>query len=182
MGGPRNGGQRLEGHVEGGPRPAPVDEGRGPDDVAPRFARHRDGLAGRAAGGDDVLDDEDPLGGGEREAPAQRQPAVAPFGEDGPDAERAGHLVSDDHAAEGRGQDHARRQRTHPRRHRRAERRGPRRVLEHQRALQVARAVQAGRELEMPLQQGAGVPEALQQVVGMHGIAPDRGKYTEALW
>ena len=47
-----------------------------------------------------------------------------------------------------------------------AERFGVRRVLQHERALQIAGAVQAGGQAEMSVEQGAGFPEQIEQVVG----------------
>ena len=49
-----------------------------------------------------------------------------------------------------------------------AERFGVRGMLQHERALQVAGAVQAGRQAEVPVEQGAGAAEEVEQFVACH--------------
>ena len=71
-------------------------------------------------------------------------------------AERAADLVADDDAAERRRQDDGRRRSADALGDRAAERLGLRRMLQHERALQVAGAVQAGGQAEMPFEQRAG--------------------------
>src|SRR5204863_5837099 len=54
------------------------------------------------------------------------------------------------------------------RRERTTERLGMRRMLQHERALQVAAAVQPGGQLEVPLEQGAGTAKDVENVIIIH--------------
>src|SRR6185295_17879323 len=121
---------------------AAIDDARGADDVAARRPRHLHRLARRSAGGDDVLDDQHAIGLADDEPAPQRERAVLALDEDRADAERARDLVADDDAAERRREDHRRPQITGALRDRAAQRLGMLRMLQHQRALQIARAVQ----------------------------------------
>ena len=138
-----------------------------PTTSAPAAARHVHRLPRGQPRGDHVLDDEHALGGRELEPAPQGQPAVLAFGEQRPHAERARNFMADDHAAERRRQHDGRGQLAHLRLDRSAERAGGHRILQHEGALQVAAAVQAGREAEVALEQGARLPEQLQQGIAI---------------
>jgi hypothetical protein len=74
--------------------------------------------------------------------------------------------VADDYAAESRRKDHGRIQVGDACADRTAERFGVLRVLQHQRTLEIPGAVQAGRQAEVAVEQGAGFPEEIEEVVG----------------
>ena len=114
-----------------------------PTTVRPGRARHLDRLAGRPAGRHDVLDDQHPFAGREREAAPQHQLAVLSLGEDGADAERAPDLLTDDDAAERRRQHDLGVEAAHAGGDLRSAGLGLGRVLQHQRTLQVAWTVQS---------------------------------------
>ncbi len=103
-------------------------------------------------------------------AAPQRELAILPLGKYRAHAERARDFMSDDEAAERRrehGGDAGRRQQPGQRA---AERLGMRRMLQHERALEIAATVQAGRQPEVPLEQRARFAEQLQHVNGVgHG-------------
>src|SRR5207248_7638620 len=80
---------------------AAIDQGADSDDGTATGAHALDHLTGRAASGDDVLDDEAALARREREAAPQPHRAVLPLGEQRADAERARDLVGDQDAADG---------------------------------------------------------------------------------
>ena len=133
-----------------------------PTTCAPAASATARRLARRAAGRDDVLDDEHAIGWRQREAAAQRQRAVLTLGEHRADAERAPDFLADDDAAERRRQDDGRLQVRVRVRQRVAERVGELGILQHERALQVAVAVQPGRQPEVPFEQRAGLAEQIE--------------------
>ena len=116
----------------------------------------------------DVLDDEHAIRRVEREPAPEHQRPVLALGEDRPHAERASDFLADDDAAERRREDHRRLQVARAIGQRQAERFGELRELEHQRALQIAVAVQARRQPEMPLEQRAGLPEQIEHRILIH--------------
>ena len=93
----------------------------------------------------------------QREAAAQRQRAVLPLGEQRAHAERARDFLADDDAAERRRQHDRRLQMPRALGERAPERVGELGILQHQRALQVAVAVQPRRQPEVPFEQRAGL-------------------------
>ena len=147
---------------------APVDEHVAADDLAAGRLDRGQHRQERAAGREDVVDEEDPLAGLDPEAAPELAPlraVVGPdlFGEDPPDAELAGRLEGEDHpAGRGAGDEVDRRRRRRRRGSRRPvaaqlARRG--RILEDEELLDVALRVAAALELEVALGQGAGRPE-----------------------
>ena len=72
---------------------------------APRGGHRRADFARRAAGREDVLDDDDALAGRERKAAPQEKPAVLSLREERANAESARDFVADDDSAD-RGRDH----------------------------------------------------------------------------
>ena len=116
--------------------------------------------------------------GREPEAAAQLERAGRPLDEDRLDAERAAHFVADDDAAHRRRDDDvdlgAQIARGMRGGQRRGEPRGARRIHQHPRALQVARAVQARGEDEMALEQRAGGAEFGQNFLFGHRLPPGR--------
>src|SRR6185295_4508187 len=88
--------------------------------------------------------------------------------EDRADAERARDLVADDDAAERRREDHRRPQITGALRDRAAQRLGMLRMLQHQRALQIARAVQARGQPEVSVEQRARAAIEIEEIVARH--------------
>ena len=113
-----------------------------------------------------VLDDEHAIGLGEHEPAAQHERAVLPFGEDArarPSARPTSWPMTTppsagDSTTVGRRSADALGERA-------AERFGVLRVLQHERALQIAGAVQAGGQAEVAVEQRAGAPEQIEQVV-----------------
>ena len=101
-------------------------------------------LARRSAGRNHVLDDQHAVRRRQREPAPEHETPVLPLGEERTDAERARRLLADDDAAE-RGREHGRRlQVARPLGDTGAERFGELGELEHQRALEIAIAVQPG--------------------------------------
>ena len=131
---------------------------------------HGDGLERALARRDDVLDDQHALAGLDPEAAAQRERAVDALGEDRAHAEAAPDLVADDQAAHRRREHHVDlvARRLHLRRECLAERLGVGGVLQDQRALQVAGAVQPGGQDEVALEQGATLAEQGEDGVRGH--------------
>ncbi len=156
----------MEWNVEPLIAAAAIDDGRRADNDGAGRASDLDRLARRSARGDDVLDDEDALPGREREAAAQRETAVLPFCEDGPHPERAPHLLPDDDSAESRREDCLHAQIADAVREERAAALGFGRVLEHEGALQVAGAVQAGGQTEVPVEERAYAAEQVEHGIG----------------
>ncbi len=148
---------------------------------APSGFRDRGALAGGPAGGDHVLDHHHALARRDREAATQRHGTLLALGEAKRHAERRGHLVADDHAAQ--------RRREHRLRSRAAQTIGERRPhlpralrqLQEQRALHVSRRVQSGGETEVPAAQSPALGQH-QLEVGLaqleahsaSGAAPSR--------
>jgi hypothetical protein len=100
----------------------------------------------REAGGDDVFDDDDAIGGrGEK----PRRATSFSDARRSPHAQRAADLVSDDQAADGGRQHDRRRERLQVFGERAAERLGVPRVLQHERALEIPAAVETGGKAEM---------------------------------
>ena len=116
--------QRVKRHVESLLAAAAIDHRARADHDRARRARHVHRLARRAAGGDDVFDDQHLLAGVEREAAAQRQRAVLPFREDGADPKGASYFLADHDAAERRRQHRDRAERSNERAQRCAQRLG----------------------------------------------------------
>ena len=154
------------------PRPrAPVDDRCGADDLRAGGSGHLHRLARRAAGRHDVLDDENPIGVRQREAAPEHQRAFLALREDCADAERAADFLSDDDAAE-RGRQHdGRAEVARPLGEGAAERLRVGRMLQHERALQVAGAVKPGRQAEVAFEQRARAAEQIEQLVSCHSIA-----------
>jgi hypothetical protein len=127
-----------------------------------------DGLASRSRRRDHVLDDEDALGRGDRESTSERELAILALREDRAHAKRAADLLAYDDPAECRRQHRLRVQLSHAFSECPAERLRMLRMLEHERALQIAAAVQTRREPEMPFEQRAAKPKKRQNVVRCH--------------
>ena len=108
-----------------------------------------------SAAGNDVFGDDKPLVRPDLKAAPQGKPSGFFFDEDMPFAEGAPHFVADHHAAERRRQDDGRLQLARPRAERPSERFGVIGVLKDERALQVAGAVQSGRQQKMTSEQSA---------------------------
>ena len=108
--------------------------------------------------------------GSERESASERQLPVLALGEDGADAKRAADFLADDDAAQRRRQHRLRAEAAHAIRERRAERFGLARMLQHERALQVAGAVQSGRQAEVALEERARAAKAVEDGRGVHGV------------
>ena len=123
---------------------AAVDDRRSADDVASCGSRYVHRLARGAAGGDNIFDHEHFVIRNKRESAAQHERAALPLREDGAHAERARDLVADHDAAERRRHDDVRAQRTDALGQRAAEGFGLVWVLQHQRGLHIAGAVQTG--------------------------------------
>ena len=168
VGGQVDGDERVERDVEARLPAASVDDRRGADHLPARGDRHLDRLARRAARREHVFDDEHAIVAREHEPAPQREHAVLPFGEERADAERARHLMADHDAAERRRQDDGRAQRLGRDGNLAAECFGVDGMLQHERALQVAAAVQAGRQPEVPIEQGAGAAVEVEQLVACH--------------
>ena len=122
---------------------ASIDDGRRTDDPGTRFAGNGNRLARGAAGRDDVLDHENGVRRGERKAAAQREPAVLPLDEEGPETERARNFLTDDDAADGGREDDRRAQAARLLGESAPARLGLGRMLQYERRLHVAGAVQA---------------------------------------
>jgi len=151
---------------------AAVDDRHRCHDLRPGGGGHLDRLAGRPARRHHVLDHDNALGVCQAEAPAQPESAILALGENRPGAERPAHLVPDDQPAEGRREDRGRPQVADPVGQRAPESLGMGRMLQDEGALEVARAVEAGREPEMPLEQRGATAEQVEQLVTCHEGAP----------
>ena len=165
--------ERLKRQIETGRIGAPIDDGRGSEDACAGRGRDGDGLACRPAGRDDILDDKDAFGRRQRESSSQHEDAVLALGKQradlsarptswpitippsAGDSTAVGCKVTRD-AGE-----------------RRAKPFRQIRILQDQRALQVSIAVQPGREPEVPVEQGAGVPEQIENV-GLGHAVPEK--------
>ena len=111
---------------------------------------------------------------GQREAAAQRQRAVLPLREDRAHAERTADLLADDHTAERRRHHDGRSEIARAVRERRAERLRVARMLQDERALQIARTVQPRGQTEMPVEQRARSPEEIKKLVARHASSACR--------
>src|SRR5579885_1326726 len=174
-------GGRERGNVEGGERDAgdayvgaPAgavnDRGRADDERA-RRAHCLDGLARRAAGRDHVLDDENLLAGPDGEASPQSHAPFFALSPDRADAERPRDLPADDDAADCRRDDRLDVLAAEALSDGATERLGLRRVLQHERALEVLRAVQAARQNEVAFEQRARPPEPFDDLFLPHASA-----------
>ena len=143
--------------------PRAVDQRGLGDDFAAGAPHRLDRFARRQAGGHDVLDHQHLRAGLEAKPRRSSNVPSRPLEEHRGLAQRAAHFMADDHAAHRRRDDDvdcAREDR------RAACRRAPgpavrraRRVHQHARALQIARAAQARRQDEMPFEQRVGGAE-----------------------
>ena len=154
----------MERHIEPRRAAATIDNRRGADDLRSRRLRDLHGLSRGAARREHVLDDEHAIPLAEREPTTQHERAVVAFGENGAHAERTADFVADDDTAERGRQNHRRLQIARAVADGTPQRFRVRRMLQHKRALQIAWAVQPGRESEMPLEQRAGTAEQLEKV------------------
>src|SRR6267143_1381607 len=153
----RHGGEGRPLHIERGGAAAPVDQRADADDGAPARPHALHHLAGRAAGGDDVLDDEAALTGRQREPAPQPHHAVLALRKERAHAERARHLVGHEDAADGGGE-HALGAGVAERGGQRvAEPRRVLRILKNQRRLQINVGVQARRQAEVAPHERAGL-------------------------
>ena len=125
-------------------------------------------LARGSAGRNHVFDDEHAIGRVESEPATEDERSVLALGENRPDTERAPDFLADHDAAERRRQDDRRLHVARALGQRVSKRLGELRVLEHQRALQVAIAVQARRQPEMPLEERTGLPEQIEHAILIH--------------
>ena len=89
----------MERYVEPDPILATVDDRRRSNHRTAGRHGHVYRLAGRAAGRDDVLDDQHTFARVDTEAAAQCQSAVPALGEQGTDTQGSRHLVADDDPA-----------------------------------------------------------------------------------
>lgn len=171
-------------HTEPGLAVGPVHDHGNADHFTRVGANDVDGLLHAPALGDDVLDDENLFAGGNLESAPEHEPTVLFFDEDEADTELAGDLLSDDQPAH-RWSDHG--DGTE-----RADLGGQRgtqtfdvgHVLEREGALKKLAAMQAAAKDEMPLEQGAGAAEHIENLVGLHrrmigGEARERTAKTE---
>ena len=154
-----------------------VNEGAGGDDAAAFFFDHTDGFIGGAAGGPDVFNDEDTLAGRKAEAAAEGEMAAGiALDEEGPwlsstgaREQGAGDFVSDDDAAQGRGDDAVELEIVEFSGKGAGKLFSVARVLKDKGALDVSGAVQAGRKLEMAMANGVNRLEKANDLFGTHG-------------
>ena len=165
----------MKWHVQPLLAAAAIDDRTGPDHDRARGPRHVHRLSRRAAGRDDVFDDEDPFTGVEREPAPQRQRAVLALREDRADAESAADFLADHDPAERGRQHRLRAERSDDRAKRGAERLGLAWMLQHERALQIAGAVQSGRQTEVPFEKSAGLSKNCQNFGFSHRFASISG-------
>ena len=165
------GGEGEAGHAEIGASAAAVDDGAGGCDIGVHGSQDFDYFTGAASGGDHVFDDHGRLAGFDGEAAAKDHFAVwVAFCEEESDAESTGDFMADDQTSQSRGGDKIAR----------GKQRGQlaphffrnRRMLEHQRALEIFVGVQATGEPEMAFQVGSGFPENLHDSIrhSIHSI------------
>ena len=164
-----NGGEGVKRHIQILMAAAAVDDRRRRDHRRARAAGDRHRLARRTTGRDDVFNDQHSLPCVQGKASPQRQRAVLALRENGPDAQRAGDLVADDDAAEGRGEDSRRLQLADACRNFHPAGLGFAGMLENERALQIAGAVQPGREPEMPFEQRSDPAEKVKNCFSAGG-------------
>lgn len=147
---------------------ATIDDGAGTDDGRACMLCHFHGFASRACRRDHILNDKDLVLRREAEAAAQCQPSLVSLRERRPHVQGAADLLTDhdpserwrEHAGGAPGAD-ARPQRG-------ADGFGIARMLQDERALQVAGAVQTRGEPEMSFQQRAGTAKQAQEVGFSH--------------
>jgi hypothetical protein len=154
---------------------AAVDDGGGADDRRSGRAREIDRLLRRTACRDDVLDHEDSVTTRNGKSSPQRQRAVLPLGKNRSNAKRTANLLPDDDAAKRRRQHHVRRERAHAFGNRSSTRLGFGGVLQHQRTLQVTRAVESRRQPEVAVKQRTYASKPIQNgirsnVSGCHNV------------
>ena len=149
-------GQGHTRHAHVGAAAAAVDDGAGSQDLAASRAQNLDNVGGAAAGGDHVFHHHRRFAGRHFETPAQRHLSGGgiAFREEEARSQRARHLMADDEAAQGWGDDQVDfpgRQRADFLGQRPAQPFRGGRMLQHQRALQVLGAVQTAGKAEVAL-------------------------------
>ena len=158
--------QCAEGDVERLLSAASVDDGGGAHDVRPRTPWRRRSVS-RV----------DPpvvttssttstaLARSDGKAAPQRERPILPFGEDGADAERPGHFLPDDDSTEGGREHQTDIEMADTLGERGAARLGLGGVLQHERALQITGAVQAGCQAEVSFEQCPNTTKSVQNRV-----------------
>ena len=121
-------------------------------------------------GRDDVFHDEDTFGWRQRESSSQHEHAVLALGEQRPHMQRATNLLADDDAPQRWRENGGRLEVPGTLGQRGPEPFGKIRILQHERALQISVAVQAGRQPEMPVEQCAGMAEQIENVGVGHSV------------
>jgi hypothetical protein len=147
--------EHLKRDVEARATGAAIHDRRDPHDPATGGGRHLHRLTRRAARREDILDDQDAILFREHEPASQHERAILPFREDSAHAERACDFMADDDATKSRREDDGRAPFENLGDKLAAERLGMDRMLQDERALEIARAVQPGRQAKVPLEQGA---------------------------
>src|SRR5579863_2328303 len=161
--------KRARGNVQFQAAAAAVNQCARGDGEAAFLLDDADGLARGAAGGPDVLDDEDTLAALELEAAAQSHlPGAVALDEDRADPGGARHLIANNDAAEGGRHDAGDGKIREQLRERAAELIGMGRMLQDERALKIRGAVASAGKLEMALADCAYLFEELQDVVALH--------------
>lgn len=148
---------------------ATVDEGCDGDDVATSGADDVEGFLDSSAAGHDVLDDEEFVAGMDFKSSPEDEFALFFFGEDVREAEVARDFVTDDEAAESRGDDTVGSEAGEFCGELGADFSGDLGVLEQESTLEELPAVQAGSEKEMAFEKGSGLFEEFQWIG--HGLS-----------
>jgi hypothetical protein len=127
------------------------------DDNAAGGAHRLHGLARRAAGCDDVFDNQHALARLQPETPSQRHCTRFSFGKHRARTQRSSCFVSDDYPADRRGDNRLDGLLVESGGELPPYELGMLGILKHARTLQITRAMEPGRKLKVPLQQGAGL-------------------------
>jgi hypothetical protein len=152
---------------------AAIDKRAGSDYETAFLFHHADGFASGAAGGPNILDDEDALAGFNFKAAAEGHLAGAvAFDEERSYAESACDFVADQNAAESRRHDASDGVFLEELGESTAEALGVLWMLQNEGALDVRAAVASAGELEMPGADGAYLFEKLENFAACHGYLP----------
>jgi hypothetical protein len=157
----------VERHVERLLSAAAIDDCGRSNHLGSRRPRDFNRLPRRSSGGHDVFDDKHLLAGREGESSTQSQRALLALGKDRAHAEGTPDFVSDNDAAESRREDNLRPEAAYVPGKERTAPFGLLRVLEDERTLQVAGAVEPRCQAEMALEEGADPSEQVQDCFGI---------------
>jgi len=154
---------------------AAIDQRSDPDDSPSCFFDALHGLAGRSACRDDILNNEGRLALLQLETPAKFHHAILSFSEKSPHAQGPCHLMRHQHSSQSGGHNHSGIEMSKLACKRCAQLLRHLWELQNQRALNIAVAMQAGRQDEMPLQEGVVFVKNFQHFLIIHNEPSESG-------